>query len=538
VTSFVTSGSAAYFTTSGTAVSFAVTSAPVTFTVSGVGVDGTDGVGVPIGGTAGQVLAKIDSTNYNTEWVDQSGSGAGTADGLPPQAAYDSGRFLTTDGAAASWGTALVPGNSSGIEFYIESPSLSYVQLYDGGVDLYSDNPAGVDAEVWLHGGTVTFSGALFEANGTATQFVPAQTGHAGEFLTTDGTDLSWGASAPGSGLGTVVATGDAAGTTTSGGTINLTLADTAVTPGYYGGQATVGAFGVDSKGRVTYAAGSAISIAPAQVQGTAVIQTLADAKGDIIVASAADTFTRLPVGGTAGHALVIDSTEATGVKWAAVTAGGAILESLIDAKGDLVVGTAADTAARLPVGTVEGHVLTVGTAQPLGIGWAAPAGGGGDFVHIATASPSAQGTINIDNCFTSTYQSYRILIFGTTSAAAYLLMRMRAASTDDSTSNYSEQSSSVSASSASGARRTGQTSCRAGYGNTGTTLVAMDIFDPFAASATHYITNGQYGGATGVQFQSYTGLHNVATSYDGLTIFTDTGTFTGTIRVYGYANS
>jgi hypothetical protein len=37
-------------------------------------VAGSDGVGVPVGGTTGQVLAKIDATNYNTQWVNQSGS--------------------------------------------------------------------------------------------------------------------------------------------------------------------------------------------------------------------------------------------------------------------------------------------------------------------------------------------------------------------------------------------------------------------------------------------------------------------------------
>lgn len=39
------------------------------------GADGADGVGVPPGGTTGQVLAKINGTDYNTEWVDQSGGG-------------------------------------------------------------------------------------------------------------------------------------------------------------------------------------------------------------------------------------------------------------------------------------------------------------------------------------------------------------------------------------------------------------------------------------------------------------------------------
>lgn len=34
---------------------------------------GENGVGVPVGGTAGQVLAKVDDTDYNTQWVDQTG---------------------------------------------------------------------------------------------------------------------------------------------------------------------------------------------------------------------------------------------------------------------------------------------------------------------------------------------------------------------------------------------------------------------------------------------------------------------------------
>lgn len=40
------------------------------------GIDGTDGVGVPPGGTSGQVLAKSSATDYDTEWVDQTGGAA------------------------------------------------------------------------------------------------------------------------------------------------------------------------------------------------------------------------------------------------------------------------------------------------------------------------------------------------------------------------------------------------------------------------------------------------------------------------------
>lgn len=44
------------------------------------GPTGDDGEGVPTGGTAGQVLAKIDGTDYNTEWVTTSGGGGTLGD--------------------------------------------------------------------------------------------------------------------------------------------------------------------------------------------------------------------------------------------------------------------------------------------------------------------------------------------------------------------------------------------------------------------------------------------------------------------------
>ena len=48
------------------------------------GADGTDGQGVPVGGTTGQVLAKASNADYVTEWVDASGGSSdhGTLTGL------------------------------------------------------------------------------------------------------------------------------------------------------------------------------------------------------------------------------------------------------------------------------------------------------------------------------------------------------------------------------------------------------------------------------------------------------------------------
>lgn len=58
-------------------------------------------------------------------------------------------------------------------------------------------------------------------------------------------------------------------------------------------------------------------------------------------------------------------------------TGGGGIPESTVDAKGDLIVATAADAVARLPVGT-NGYVLTADSAEASGLKWAAGGGGGG----------------------------------------------------------------------------------------------------------------------------------------------------------------
>lgn len=65
--------------------------------------------------------------------------------------------------------------------------------------------------------------------------------------------------------------------------------------------------------------AGTGISIASGTGPIPVVTNTVAtayDAKGDLIVGTGADTFSRLAVGATNGDVLQIDSTAATGLKW------------------------------------------------------------------------------------------------------------------------------------------------------------------------------------------------------------------------------
>ena len=67
--------------------------------------------------------------------------------------------------------------------------------------------------------------------------------------------------------------------------------------------------------------------------QSTAINPTIVDAKGDIIAATAADTVARLAVGAN-DTVLTADSTAATGLKWATPAAGGMTLLSTTTLSG------------------------------------------------------------------------------------------------------------------------------------------------------------------------------------------------------------
>lgn len=71
------------------------------------GNDGSDGAGVAAGGTTGQVLAKKSNTDYDTEWVDQTGGGGGVTDhgALSGLSDDDHTQYALADGSRGSFAT-------------------------------------------------------------------------------------------------------------------------------------------------------------------------------------------------------------------------------------------------------------------------------------------------------------------------------------------------------------------------------------------------------------------------------------------------
>jgi hypothetical protein len=89
--------------------------------------------------------------------------------------------------------------------------------------------------------------------------------------------------------------------------------------------------------------------------------------------------------GGTTGQVLAKASNTDLDFVWSADAAG--IPYSIVDAKGDLIAGTGADTASRLAVGA-NNTVLTADSTTATGLKWAAPAGAG-TWSSVASGSLS-----------------------------------------------------------------------------------------------------------------------------------------------------
>lgn len=241
------------------------------------------------------------------------------------------------------------------------------------------------------------------------------------------------------------------------------------------------------------------------------------------------------------GAVQLSDSTSSTSTTLAATAnavktsydlAAAAVPKSTVTTAGDVIYATGSSAVTRLGIGTA-GQVLTVnsGATAPE---WGTPSVSG--LTLIATASPSATATVDIDNCFSSTYQSYQIHYNISGSAAAEVKMRLRTGGVT-ATTGYTTQFLAATSTTVSAGRDTVvQAFVTPAIRSTGRTYAIAYISNPFATAETSYFTLGQ-DPASNATLENRCGNNTNATSYDGLSFFVSSGNFTGSIRIYGVKN-
>ncbi|CAB4145448.1 hypothetical protein UFOVP490_8 [uncultured Caudovirales phage] len=243
--------------------------------------------------------------------------------------------------------------------------------------------------------------------------------------------------------------------------------------------------------------------------------------------------------GGTSGQVLSKNSNTDMDFVWVTSDDANAIQNSIIDAKGDIIGATADNTPARLPVGS-NGYVLTADSTQSLGIKWAATAAPAAGLTYLASSSPSGSSSLTLDSVFSSTYQNYLLVGTFTGSADADVPITFRTGGTDNTNASYSyvnlfNNTTTVSP----GGLTSGATNAKfTNSGSSGTSVFSATIFNPYASLHTGFITQQTRFIGSGIAQCSFFGGFNTTQSFDGFKLAPSSGTFTGTIRLYGIANS
>ena len=107
--------------------------------------------------------------------------------------------------------------------------------------------------------------------------------------------------------------------------------------------------------------------------------------------------------GGTTGQVLSKASNTDMDFTWVAQDDSNAIQNAIVDAKGDLIAATGADTPARLAVGT-NGQVLTADSAESTGLKWTTISSGAFTSLATGTLTGSSVSITSISQSYTDLY--------------------------------------------------------------------------------------------------------------------------------------
>ncbi len=209
---------------------------------------------------------------------------------------------------------------------------------------------------------------------------------------------------------------------------------------------------------------------------------------------------------------------------------------------------TVIDTSADLPAasGALEGVMMFQKDTNELkicdGSSWVSvidtdtPNG----LVLINSTSFSASSGFNVDNVFSNNFTNYRIVIDATCSNSSFttILFQFRAGGSTVSSALYFGHEMYRTNTAFNSGYLSSSTSAACGYWADVISATSMDIFRPYMSTYTTAMFDSTgYGNANNIKTSSSI-YYGGTTSFDGFRIFPNTGTVTGSLRVYGYRNS
>jgi len=206
-----------------------------------------------------------------------------------------------------------------------------------------------------------------------------------------------------------------------------------------------------------------------------------------------------------------------------------------------ITAGTATvNTSASLALAQYESGTLDFTSTSAAifikGAGAAAVSASG--LTYVGGATFSASSAVNVNDVFSATYQNYIVYSTLTPSVGGTdLNIRLRVSGTDASSSNYTTQRTYVDNTTTSGNRYTVTEFSPFALGTDGN-FFRGDFFSPFESVKTGLQLNLSSNTGTTMIDARASFSFNLTTSFTGFTVFPGSGNITGSIKVYGLANS